>query len=146
MLLLGGVTGTRAEVQRLAEMAARIAPDRVQLNTVARPPAESFARPVELGRLQELATLFSPHAEVIVMNPPEATPHEATNDDVLALLSRRPCTIDDIAAGLGIHRNEALKAAGTLVAEGLATTSVHDGSLFYTATAAVTNQPIKETP
>ena len=46
ILLLDWSTGTLAEVERLAALAARIAPDRIQLNTVARPPAESFAEPV----------------------------------------------------------------------------------------------------
>ena len=35
-------------------------------------------------------------------------------------LSRRPCTVADIAAGLGIHHGEALKAATALVNEGAA--------------------------
>ena len=65
ILLLDWSTGTLAEVERLAALAARIAPDRIQLNTVARPPAESFAEPVSGDRLLEFAEYFTPRAEVI---------------------------------------------------------------------------------
>ena len=73
VMLLAGVTGMPTEVERLAEVAARIA-DRIQLNTAVRPPAESFVAPVTLDSLQELASLFTPHAEVIAdTRPPTAT-------------------------------------------------------------------------
>src|SRR5665648_267082 len=65
VMLLAGVTGMVAEVERLAELAARIAPDRIQLNTAVRPPAESFVAPVPDSSLQAFAGLFTPHAEVI---------------------------------------------------------------------------------
>lgn len=42
-----------------------IQPDRVQLNTVTRPPAENHAAAVPLARLEEIAVTFSPPAEVI---------------------------------------------------------------------------------
>ena len=34
---------------------------------------------------------------------------QRTEAEVLELLRRRPCTLEDVAAGLGMHRNEALK-------------------------------------
>ena len=36
----------------------------------------------------------------------------------MELLRRRPCTIDDIASGLGMHRNEAVKYIEQFLAEG----------------------------
>ena len=65
VMLLAGITDTPSDVGRLAELAARIAPNRVQLNTAVRPPAETFAGAVARRSLQELAGLFTPHAEVI---------------------------------------------------------------------------------
>ena len=34
------------------------------------------------------------------------------------LLQHRPCSIEDIAAGLGLHRNEAIKYVEELSSEG----------------------------
>lgn len=45
---------------------------------------------------------------------------EAKGEDVLAMLRRRPCTLGDIADGLGIHRNEAAKYVRALLDEGAA--------------------------
>ena len=141
VMLLAGVTGMVAEVERLAELAARISPDRIQLNTAVRPPAESFVAPVADGSLQEFAALFTPHAEVIADTAPAGGDRVAARADILALLSRRPCTVADIAAGLGIHHGEALKAATALVAEGVLELHTHEDRSFYVvATAAAENR------
>jgi len=136
VMLLAGVTGMVAEVERLAELAARIAPDRIQLNTAVRPPAESFVAPVADSSLQEFAGLFTPRAEVIADTVPAGGGRVAASADILALLSRRPCTVADIAAGLGIHHGEALKAATALVTEGAAELHTHEGRSFYAAAPA----------
>lgn len=136
VMLLAGVTGMVAEVERLAELAARIAPDRIQLNTAVRPPAESFVAPVADNSLQEFAGLFTPHAEVIAGTVPAGGGRVAARADILALLSRRPCTVADIAAGLGIHHGEALKAASQLVTEGAVELYTHEDRSFYVATPA----------
>ncbi|MFA4964846.1 MAG: radical SAM protein [Thermoleophilia bacterium] len=136
VMLLGGVTGLASKVARLATVAGRIAPDRIQLNTVARPPAEHFAEAVPADRLIEFAAAFTPHAEVIASNAPAGRGAGGGGAEVLTLLERRPCTTGDVAAGLGIHRNEALKALSALVASGAAEQATHDGLLFYRAVAS----------
>ncbi len=111
VFILSGHTAAQAEAEKLAACAAVIRPDRVQLNTVTRPPAEDFAAPVDRPRLEEIATLFTPTAEVIAdfRGIHGAAEFSATRDTVLDLLRRRPCTLEDIALGLGIHLNEAAK-------------------------------------
>jgi wyosine [tRNA(Phe)-imidazoG37] synthetase (radical SAM superfamily) len=136
VMLLSGVTDLHAEVGRLAGLAARIAPDRIQLNTAVRPPAESSVGAVADRPLQELAGLFTPRAEVIAASVPAEGDRVAATADVLELVSRRPCTVADIAAGLGIHHGEALKAATTLVNEGAAELHTHRGRSFYAAASA----------
>ena len=146
VLLLDGVTGIPQQVARLAGIAARLAPDRVQLNTVVRPPAESRAHAVPTLQLQEYAAAFDPQAEVIAPAAPTMAGLSASRADVLALVTRRPCTLADIAAGLGIHRNEALKAVTSLVNDGRVVSATHRGALFYMAVGPVDRHPTKETP
>src|SRR5665811_679253 len=81
-------------------------------------------------------SLFTPHAEVIADTAPAGGDRVAAREDILALLSRRPCTVADIAAGLGIHHGEALKAATQLVTEGAAELHAHEDRSFYVATPA----------
>ncbi len=140
VMLLGGVTGMPSEVRRLAAVAATIRPDRIQLNTVVRPPAEPFASPVAGPRLDEFAALFTPVADVVAPAALTTAGLAVDREDVLALIAHRPCTVEDVAAGLGIHRGEAVKALAALTVEGEAGHSVHDGHLFYAATEAADPQ------
>ena len=133
VMLLDGITGTDEHVESLAALAARIAPDRIQLNTVVRPPAESAARPVAPERLAAFASVFTPCAEVIAGAPALQPDQEATAADVLTLIARRPCTVADVAAGLGIHQNAALKVLTALVQSGKTTRHDHEGGVFYAA-------------
>ncbi|MCD6287955.1 MAG: radical SAM protein, partial [Candidatus Hydrogenedentes bacterium] len=56
VFLLAGYTADTSEVRRIAKHIEVIRPDRVQLNTVARPPAETFALPVTQERLLKYAS------------------------------------------------------------------------------------------
>jgi predicted ArsR family transcriptional regulator len=51
-------------------------------------------------------------------------------EDLLNLLARRPCTLDDISSGLGVHKNEILKYIEPLV-ESHTIYMVKRGSLVY---------------
>ena len=136
VLLLGGITAVPAEVERIAEIARRIGPDCVHLNTAIRPPADAAARPVPKADLERLAAAFDPGATVIADYPdtPAEGEFAARRGDVLNLLSRRPCTVEDIAGGLGLHRNEVVKYVQELVDERLLSASAADGRVYYAAT------------
>jgi wyosine [tRNA(Phe)-imidazoG37] synthetase (radical SAM superfamily) len=133
VFLVGAVSVFEHELANLRHCATLIQPDRVQLNTVTRPPADDYAVPVSADRLAAIARSFEPPAEVICDVLSSATDFEglAARDDILGLLRRRPCSIDDIAAGLGSHRNEVLKHLEHLVREGLAQVEVVEQKNYY---------------
>ena len=135
VMALDGVNATRRQMEKIAAHAARIEPDRIQLNTVVRPPADATARAVSPERLASLASLFTPAAELIAGVPALQPDQEATAADVLTLIARRPCTVADVAAGLGIHQNAAIKALTALVQRGDAQRRDHAGGPFYVAAA-----------
>ncbi len=137
VFLLANITSTPSAVGKIAALAHRIRPHRVQLNTVARPPAESCAHAVSPASLQALAALFRPPAEVIAEYArTPGSPGEAGEAEVRALLARRPCTLDDIANGLGLHRNEVLKHLGHLLRQGRITRETVGGRDYYAAARA----------
>lgn len=121
VLLLAGLTDTPEQVGKIAQLVRRIQPDRVQLNTCIRPGADPSARMIDRDKLLSLAGLISPETEVIADYPVEQVPgaSRADKNAILDLLSRRPCTAADIAAGLRVHLPEALKRLEDLVREGL---------------------------
>jgi len=135
VFLLQGETDDEAAARRLAQWVEKIGPDRVQVNTVTRPPASDDARTVEPDRLARLAPLLGDNVEVIAsrQEPTAEAAFSARREDVLALLQRRPCSLEDISAGLALHRNEVLKYVEQLLAEGLAVTKEQQGVTYYVA-------------
>jgi len=133
VFLLNGVTSVEPEARKIAQWVKRIAPDRVHLNSVTRPPAEEFAFPVPRDILQRLATLFEPEAEVIAefKAAQVSLDRAVTQEDILALLARRPCTLKDVSDGLGLHVADAAKRLESLVAAGSAAETVQDGQCFF---------------
>ncbi|MEW6367694.1 MAG: radical SAM protein [Acidobacteriota bacterium] len=114
VFLLGGVTGIRPEVERIAALVQRIRPERVQLNSVSRPPCEDFAFPVPARQMEGFADLFEVGAEVVCVERGEGEGEiveasSVTDEAILALLKRRPCTARGVARGLGIHLSDATK-------------------------------------
>jgi wyosine [tRNA(Phe)-imidazoG37] synthetase (radical SAM superfamily) len=136
VFVLGALTAIKPDFAALVRCASRIGPDRVQLNTVTRPPAESFAVGISRERLAELAAMFDPPAEVIAdfRAIHAQAQFAASREDVLDLLRRRPCSMDDIALGLGMHRHEVLKYVEDLNADGLVLQTRAGGRLHYRAT------------
>ena len=135
VFLLGGVTGLGAEVEKIAALCRAIRPDRIQLNTVLRPPAEDFAFPVSPDLLASFASLFDPPAEVIAGPSAASAPAFETvvvpDEEILALLSRRPSTALGVSSGLGIHIGETIKRLETLAMQGEVRTTVRRGARFY---------------
>ena len=137
VMILGGHTAVEAEVAKLAAHVRRIRPDRVQLNTVTRPPAEDFAAPVPAARLRELAALFDPPAEVIAPAAlePAAASADAGPEAILEVLRRRPCTLEDLACGLDLHPSAVLKCLEALRADGRVAASFRDRVCYWQAGA-----------
>jgi wyosine [tRNA(Phe)-imidazoG37] synthetase (radical SAM superfamily) len=121
VFLLDGVTAIEGEAKKIARLVQQIKPMRVQLNTVTRPPAEDYAFAVPAQTMNRLCPLFGERAEVIAdyRATHQTTEFAARREDVLGLLRRRPCTLRDIAAGLGLHQNEAAKYVGELLSQGI---------------------------
>jgi DNA-binding IclR family transcriptional regulator len=57
-----------------------------------------------------------------------------TEAQVLETLRRRPCTLTDLAAGLGIPLSATVKLLDALRARDAVSASTHDGQTFFTAT------------
>ena len=135
VFLLAGVTTTDVEIAKLVKHINIICPDKVQVNTVSRPPAESFAEPVPLKQLQTITAKLHEKAEVITdyNDIHKQQNFSIRRQDVLMLLKRRPCSIDDIAAGLSLHRNEVVKYVEELTSENKIKAKPGNQRLYYKA-------------
>ena len=111
VFLVSGVTDNEKELSKIKSWTDCIKPERIQLNTAVRTPAEDFVRTVSKERMEEIAGFFGSHCEVIAdySKVHDLSEFHSTRDDVLELLKRRPCSMDDISGGLDLHRNETIK-------------------------------------
>jgi len=133
VFLLSGHTAIEGEAQKIIDCVGQIKPDRVQLNTATRPTVEDYAKMVNHKRMMELAGRFNPQAEVIAdyRGVHAQSEFQAGRENVLEMVQRRPCSLKDIADGLDMHRNEAIKYIEELDAEGLIEKRYPGGKLFY---------------
>jgi wyosine [tRNA(Phe)-imidazoG37] synthetase (radical SAM superfamily) len=143
VFLVGTFSVFERELANLRHCAALIRPDRMQLNTVTRPPADDHAIPVPPDRLDAIAASFDPPAEVIgnIVATKVAPGNLAQRDDILALLRRRPCSIDDLVIGLGSHRNEVLKYVEQLAHKGLVQVDVVNQKSYYKVAGSIAGPP-----
>ncbi len=133
VFIVKGVTDSKEAVQAIASVVAQVKPNRVQLNTAVRPTAEAALEPVSAERMAELAALFHPPAEVVAdFRRPQAEVRESASAEVIVeMLSRRPATVEDLAAGLGLHANEVVKLVDELRKSGAIAEEVRSGRRYF---------------
>ncbi|MDF0589739.1 radical SAM protein [Candidatus Methanocrinis natronophilus] len=127
VMLVSGFNDSEAPL--IAEAAEKIDPDRIQLNTVVRPPAEPV-QPLSPVEMVEILEVFS-GAEVIAEWTREGS--KGTGALIIDLLARRPCTLEELAALTALHRNEILKNLELLEAQGEVSSLRHGGHLYFQA-------------
>jgi wyosine [tRNA(Phe)-imidazoG37] synthetase (radical SAM superfamily) len=137
VMVVAGLTDRPSRMELIAEQVRRICPDRLHLNTPVRPSPLGPSAVVPAERLQKWCALFTPKAEVIAqyrsLPVQKGGPNEEVEDRLLGLLARRPCTVEDAAAGLQAPANEILKALFTLQSAGRVQSRTHAGKVFFWA-------------
>lgn len=169
IMLVKGINDQKKEIEKLKRSIAKIKPDRVQLNTVARPPCEKFAKALNSKELKRIKNLLGPPAEIIVdfersalLSEIKTPPPKAENfvvpaslltgqvkravtmkdlkKGIITILKRRPATVKDLADGLGVHRNEVLKYLALLKKEKKIKPLKFQGKRYYQIKPEIRNQ------
>ncbi len=133
VFLVDGINDKPEQVKKIASEVNALNADVVHLNTVVRPPSENWAKPASQDKMKQFAELFDPTAEIIGFRKQESPSSEWTahRDRIVGMLSRRPCTAEDIAVVSGLHPNEVAKYLAELVSSGLVRSEERGGSLYY---------------
>jgi len=130
-----GINTDDAHVRKMRALVDRIGPDKVQLNTAVRPTAEEFAVRVDEERLKAICAGMGPRAEVVAdfRHVHEGEEFKAQRADVLDMLKRRPCSVEDVASGLGMHRHHVIKFVAELKTRGEIREERRGDVLYYSA-------------
>ncbi|HAL45725.1 MAG TPA: radical SAM protein [Phycisphaerales bacterium] len=115
VFLIAGLNDSDEQIEKIAQCIKKINPDKVQLNTVSRPPVEKVAA-LSQQRLEQIAKMIGENAEVIAdFKTSAADGSTAKAEDVLEMLKRHPCSADEIAGGMKISKLEILKLIDELI-------------------------------
>ncbi|MDP8256971.1 MAG: radical SAM protein [Candidatus Alcyoniella australis] len=134
ILFVKGINDSSDEVERLAQAAAAIAPFKIQLTTVVRPPGFGSAAAVDSDWLRSISARFAGNVEVVADFSRAAHPaySEDRAEQIIKMLRIRPVTIDDLCASLGLHPNEVRKYLDELQRTHGVESNEFEGRLYYT--------------
>jgi wyosine [tRNA(Phe)-imidazoG37] synthetase (radical SAM superfamily) len=128
---VAGVNTGDGQIDKLKGLIERTRPDKVHLNTAVRPPAEPEVLAVPAETLEAIARQIGGRCEVIGAPPVGSARHEKHAEaDVVSVLKRRPCSVQDICTGLAMDRDEVLRHLSRLQGRG-AVTSEPRGDITY---------------
>ena len=138
IMLIKGVNDSPAAIRALEAAVARIRPDRIELNTVVRPPADRRAAPLSPAALARIRARLGPRAEIVASfaKKKQAPAGGGLDKAVLATVRRRPQTAADIAAALGRGGGEVARTLAGLLARRRITKRVHGGRVYYAGGSA----------
>ncbi len=132
--MVPGINDNENSIKALAEIAKKIKPNKIQLNTAVRPTAEKSVKPVSQEFLRKFAKVFTPEAEIIAAYHHAVKSKETVSKEkVFELLRRRPGTLEDISSGLSINIEEAKKLVNELLEKKL----ICINEEFYLATGGI---------
>jgi wyosine [tRNA(Phe)-imidazoG37] synthetase (radical SAM superfamily) len=133
VIFLSGINDTEEEAEALKDLIDTICPDRIQINTVVRPPSDSRAKSLDRERLEEIKVLFGKNAEVIAGTPfgKEGLSGQSSAKSLLDTVKRRPLRAIDIVNSLGLDPDEVDDLIKGLLFKGYIRRQEHSGEIFY---------------
>ncbi|MCD6327744.1 radical SAM protein [bacterium] len=133
VLIVAGMNDADEHIEALADTIRHIDPLHVQVGTVERPGTEDWAEPVSEPRLAQICSTLGPRA-VMIGGPSRDLAGDSTEnmtERLLALITRRPCTIDDIESAVGGKRPVLLGKLEELKHAGKVNRFEHKDKTFY---------------
>ena len=113
MMFVKGINDGESEINRMKEFIKKLRVNKIQLNTVIRPPCEKNSKPLnkeEMGNIKEMFRGGVPVETIANFSAKIATVYNIdVEKEVINLLKRRPCKLKEISISLGIHPNELIK-------------------------------------
>jgi wyosine [tRNA(Phe)-imidazoG37] synthetase (radical SAM superfamily) len=133
VLLVRNINDSKEDISALKKAIAVIKPNKTQLNTVVRPPLETFAAPLTKKELHDIAEQLPGHVEIIA----SFTTKDRKNtrlpdpDEILSMLVRRPCTVSDISEALNLETAATRQIIDELITRGDVISMFHQGKTYY---------------
>jgi len=132
VFIIEGMNSDIANIRKIAELVETINPDRIDLNTAVRPPADSGVKAVSPEQLTKLAKVFGPKARITASFKVQAFQSlEVTPEALLGLIQRHPATGEQIAQDFNLAIEHVAEVLEALVMAGDLLKEDRDGSFYY---------------
>jgi len=132
IMLVAGINDSADDIEALVRAAKKIRPDTIQLNTVVRPPAEQSAAALTEERMEDIRKQFGDHAEIIAsFKTSERKKGKVGIGELRDYLKRRPGSVSDMLAALGIDEQTLDSLLLTLEDSGEIVLRDHRGSQYW---------------
>lgn len=132
-VFLAGINDSKTEVADLKALVSKIRPDRIQLNTVVRPPADAGAKSLDRERLEAIKLYFGARAQIVADIPLRDVEKrtDALAQNFLNMVRRRPLRQQDAANSLGLSIPDVEELVKGLLIKGFVRQQAHSGEIFY---------------
>ena len=133
IVLVSGVNDSPEELSEMARIIEPIKPDKVELNTVVRPPACTGTLGLTKTQMAWAASHFrSIDTETVGVfrTGTQGCGKEELGARIVETVGRRPCTIPELAASLGVPENVVELESARLQSQGKLALRSFDGKLF----------------
>lgn len=133
ILLASKINDSPEDIAALVAAVKEIQPDKVQLNTVARPPLESFAKPLTRAELEDVARQLPGEVEILVdfSTRDREKFRNLSEDEIIEMLKRRPCTSNDVSEALNLDPDTTQIILHQLAASGRIIETKHHDKRYY---------------
>jgi len=133
VVLLAGFNDSDPEIEGLQRVLNDISPEKIQLNTVVRPPSDSQAKALDNQRLGDIKIIFGEKAEIIAHIPLKHGERSSpsTSNALLEIAKRRPIRAIDLVQILNKSPDDVEKLLKELLIKGAIKRQEHDGEWFY---------------
>jgi wyosine [tRNA(Phe)-imidazoG37] synthetase (radical SAM superfamily) len=133
IMVVKGINDSPEKIEKTAKVVKEMNLEKIQLNTVVRPPAEEFARPLSKEELKNIKAVLGEKCEIIAefKRPSQKAYKRDVEKMILSMVKRRPVTLVDISYSLGVHRNEIIKYLEVLEKKHQIKTEVHSVERYY---------------
>jgi wyosine [tRNA(Phe)-imidazoG37] synthetase (radical SAM superfamily) len=133
VVILPGFNDSDREVEGLKKVIDQIFPDKIQLNTAVRPPADSRARSLDRERLEAIKDFFGEKAEIVAAVPlgRKGSPSDMLAINVLEMARRRPLRAADLSSALNMSLEDVESLIKGLLIKGHLRRQEHSGEVYY---------------
>lgn len=140
IFVVPGVNDTPLSIDMLVTAIERIKPDKVQLNTLDRPGTEKWVKPASKDKMEFFAEKIAKVADVEIVGkfvqkkssseensqlPPN------TEERIINLIERRPCTSEDIATSLNCNSEKLNALLQSMLSGNKITSETRQRGVFF---------------